>query len=50
MTVAEIAETYHATPTTFQTERTTYSDKGLVCSKKRETSPGPAKVTGDIEA
>lgn len=53
MTVAEIAEAYHTTPTTVQTIRTTFSQKGLEAvlnRKKRETPPVPAKVTGDVEA
>ena len=53
MTVAEIAETYHTTPTTVQTVRTSYANSGLeatVNRKKRETPPVPPKVTGDVEA
>lgn len=53
MTVAEIAETYHTTPTTVQTVRTSYCEKGLEATlnrKKRDTPPVPAKVTGEIEA
>ena len=53
MTVAEIAEVYHTTPTTVQTVRTSYCEKGLAATlsrKKRETPPVPAKVTGDVEA
>lgn len=53
MTVAEIAEVYHTTPTTVQSVRTSYCEKGLAATlvrKKRETPPVPAKVTGDIEA
>ena len=53
MTVAEIAETYHTTPTTVQTVRTSYANNGLeatVNRKKRETPPVPPKVTGDVEA
>ena len=53
MTVAEIAEVYHTTPTTVQTVRTSYCEKGLVSAlarKKRETPPVPAKVTGAVEA
>ena len=53
MTVAEIADVYHTTPTTVQTVRTSYCEKGLAATlarKKRETPPVPAKVTGDIEA
>lgn len=53
MTVAEIAEVYHTTPTTVQTVRTSYCEKGLdatINRKKRETPPVPAKVTGEVEA
>lgn len=53
MTVAEIAEVYHTTPTTVQTVRTTFCEKGLeetLRRKKRETPPVPAKITGDVEA
>lgn len=53
MTAAEIAEAYHTTPTTVQTVRTSYCEKGLeatVNRKKRETPPIPAKVTGEVEA
>ena len=53
MTVAEIAEVYHTTPTTVQNVRTSYFEKGLdatIIRKKRETPPVPAKITGDIEA
>ena len=53
MTVAEIAENYHTTPTTVQNVRTSYANNGLeatVSRKKRETPPVPAKVTGDVEA
>ena len=53
MTVAEIAEVYHTTPTTVQTVRTSYCEKGLAATlarKKRETPPVPAKVKGDVEA
>ena len=53
MTVAEIAENYHTTPTTVQNVRITYVNNGLeatVSRKKRETPPVPAKVTGDVEA
>ena len=53
MTVAEIAEVYHTTPTTVQNVRTSYCEKGLdatISRKKRETPPVPAKITGDIEA
>ena len=53
MTIAEIAEAYHTTPTTVQTVRTSYCEKGLEATinrKKRETPPVPAKVTGEIEA
>lgn len=53
MTVSEIADAYHTTPTTVQTVRTSYCEKGLEATinrKKRETPPVPAKVTGDVEA
>ena len=53
MTVAEIAEVYHTTPTTVQTVRTSFCEKGLeetLSRKKRETPPVPAKITGDVEA
>lgn len=53
MTVSEIAESFHTTPTTVQTVRTSYCEKGLAATlnrKKRETPPVPAKVTGDVEA
>ena len=53
MTVAEIAEVYHTTPTTVQNVRSSYCEKGLdatINRKKRETPPVPAKITGDIEA
>lgn len=53
MTVAELAETYHTTPTTVQNVRTGYCEKGLAATlnrKKRETPPIPAKVTGEVEA
>ena len=53
MTVSEIATAYHTTPTTVQTIRTSYCEKGLEATinrKKRETPPVPAKVTGEVEA
>jgi hypothetical protein len=53
MTVAEIAEVYHTTPTTVQTVRTEYSKKGLestISRKARVTPPVAPKVTGDVEA
>lgn len=53
MTVAQIADAYHTTPTTVQTVRTTYANSGLeatIYRKKRETPPVAAKVTGDVEA
>ena len=53
MTVSEIAAAYHTTPTTVQTVRTSYCEKGLKATinrKKRETPPVPAKVTGEVEA
>ena len=49
MTVSEIADAYHTTPTTVQTVRTSYCEKGLEATihrKKRETPPIPPKVTG----
>ena len=49
MTVSEIADAYRTTPTTVQTVRTSYCEKGLEATinrKKRETPPIPAKVTG----
>ena len=53
MTVAEIAENYHTTPTTVQNVRTSYANNGLeatITRKKRETPPVPPKVTGEVEA
>lgn len=53
MTVAEIADTYHTTPTTVQNVRTSYANNGLeatIARKRRETPPIPPKVTGDVEA
>lgn len=53
MTVAELAENYHTTPTTVQNVRISYCEKGLAATlnrKKRETPPVPAKVTGEVEA
>ena len=53
MTVSEISKAYHTTPTTVQTVRTSYCEKGLEATinrKKRETPPVPAKVTGEVEA
>ena len=53
MTVSKIAEAYHTTPTTVQTVRTSYCQKGLEATihrKKRETPPVPPKVTGEVEA
>ena len=53
MTVAEIADVYHTTPTTVQNVRTEYSQKGLtktINRKKRDTPPVAPKVTGDVEA
>ena len=52
MTVAEMAEMLHTTPTTVQTVKTTYAEKGLdqtITRKKRKTPPVPTKVTGDVE-
>ena len=42
MTVSEISKAYHTTPTTVQTVRTSYCEKGLEATihrKKRETPP-----------
>ena len=53
MTVSEISKAYHTTPTTVQTVRSSYCEKGLEATinrKKRETPPVPAKVTGEVEA
>ena len=53
MTVSQIANAYHTTPTTVQTVRTSYCKNGLEATinrKKRETPPIPAKVTGEVEA
>ena len=53
MTVSEILKAYHTTPTTVQTVRSSYYEKGLEATinrKKRETPPVPAKVTGEVEA
>ena len=53
MTVSEISKAYHTTPTTVQTVRASYCEKGLAATihrKKRETPPVPAKVTGEVEA
>lgn len=53
MTVSEISKAYHTTPTTVQTVRSSYCEKGLEATinrKKRETPPFPAKVTGEVEA
>ena len=53
MTVAEIANAYHTTPTTVQNVRTSYANNGLEATikrKKRETPPVPPKVTGEVEA
>lgn len=53
MTVAQIADAYHTSPTTVQTVRASYVNNGLestIYRKKRETPPVPAKVTGDVEA
>lgn len=53
MTVSEISKAYHTTPTTVQTVRRSYYEKGLEATinrKKRETPPVPAKVTGEVEA
>ena len=53
MTVAEIAEAYHTTPTTVQNVRTSYANNGLdttINRKKRVTPPVPPKVTGEVEA
>ena len=48
MTVAEIADAYHTSPTTVQNVRTAYATNGLEATinrKKRETPPVPPKVT-----
>lgn len=53
MTVAEIADIYHTTPTTVQNVRASYATNGLeatIARKKRETPPVPPKVTGEVEA
>lgn len=53
MTASEISRAYHTTPTTVQTVRASYCEKGLEATinrKKRETPPVPAKVTGEVEA
>ncbi len=53
MTVAEIANAYHTTPTTVQNVRTSYATNGLkatIYRKKRTSPPVPPKVTGDVEA
>lgn len=53
VTVAEIAKFYHTTPTTVQTVRTSYCEKGFEATinrKKCETPPVPAKVTDEVEA
>ena len=53
MTVAQIADAYHTSPTTVQTVRASYVNNGLestIYRNKRETPPVPAKVTGDVEA
>lgn len=53
MTISQIAEAYHTTPTTVQNVRTSYCDKGLEATlnrKKRETPPVEPKVTGEVEA
>lgn len=53
MTVAQIADVFHTSPTTVQTVRASYVNNGLeatIYRKKRKTPPVPAKVTGDVEA
>lgn len=53
MTVSEIADVYHTTPTKRCSVKTSYCEKGLEATinrKKRETPPVPAKVTGEVEA
>ena len=53
MTVSEISNVYHTTPTTVRNVRASYCEKGLEATinrKKRETPPVPAKVTGELEA
>ena len=47
MTVSEISKAYHTTPTTVQTVRSSYCEKGLEATinrKKRETPPVPARA------
>ncbi|MBQ9467955.1 MAG: hypothetical protein IJQ50_06515 [Clostridia bacterium] len=47
MTVAEIAEVYHTTPTTVQNVRTSYCEKGwdtTISRKKRDKPPVPPKI------
>ena len=53
MTISEISNAYHTTPTTVYNVRVSYCEKGLKATinrKKRETPPVPSKVTGDVEA
>lgn len=53
MTVAEIAEAYHTTPTTVQNVRISYAANGMEATlrrKKRVTPPVPPKVTDDVKA
>lgn len=53
MTISEIANAYHTTPSTVQNVRSSYCAKGLqatITRKKRETPPVPPKVTGEVEA
>ena len=53
MTISEIANAYHTTPSTVQNVRASYCAKGLqatITRKKRETPPVPQKVTGEVEA
>ena len=53
MTISEISNAYHTTPTTVYNVRVSYCENGLKATinrKKRETPPVPSKVTGDVEA
>ena len=47
MTVSEISKAYHTTPTTVQTVRASYCEKGLEATihRKKREMPVPAKVT-----
>lgn len=53
MTISEISKAYHTMPTTVQTVRTSFCEKGLEATinrKKYEAPPVPAEVTGEVEA